>query len=103
LNGERLVLHRIVSDRNGTYVVRGDNTLGPDGVMGAHDLLGRVIRVERHGRRVLLGFGPERLAVALLSKHGDLVPLVAVARRVHHTLRGIVRSLLGTRTGKGWG
>jgi hypothetical protein len=47
-----------------------------------------VVRVERRGRRVQLGLGPERRLIALLSRHHLLVPWVA---RLVQIKRGLQR------------
>jgi hypothetical protein len=46
------------------------------------DLLGRVTRVERGGRRVRLGLGLERLAIAWLSRIGLLRALARLRERL---------------------
>jgi hypothetical protein len=85
--GQRLLVHRVVTALRGRFVVRGDNTREPDGAALQADVLGRVCRVERGGRRVRLGQGPERHLLAALSARGLLVPLVSLALRLRHCLR----------------
>lgn len=83
----RLVVHRVVACRPEGVVVRGDGAGQADGVAGPRDVLGRVVAVERRGRCVRLGRGPERLALALLSRAGLLTRLVRALRRTAHRLR----------------
>jgi hypothetical protein len=72
----RLVVHRVVAAREEGYLIQGDNACdGSDGPVPHDQILGCVTRIERDGRRVWLGFGPERRAVALLSRAGLLAPL----------------------------
>ncbi len=74
---DRLVIHRVVGQKGGSYLLQGDNSLGtPDGLVPPEAVLGRVIRVERHGHPVYSGLGLERRLIALLSRRGWLSPLV---------------------------
>jgi hypothetical protein len=82
----RLVVHRVVAHTGRGVCVRGDGAGQADGVAEPRDVVGVVVGVERAGRRVRLGSGPERVPIALLSRAGWLVPLVAGARRVRRTL-----------------
>ncbi len=71
----RLVVHRIVGRHESRFLIQGDNlpnravaTVERDGI------LGRIVQVERGRKRVWLGLGPERFAIALLSRVGLLIP-----------------------------
>lgn len=71
-----LVVHRIIARTDAGYLIQGDSAMGEtDGIVRHDQLLGRVSRVERDGRRVWLGQGPERGAVAWLSRAGHLARL----------------------------
>ena len=76
------IVHRITARRPGRYEIRGDSASGPDAldVVPATGILGVVTRVERRGRRVRLGLGPERALAAGLSRLGLLQPLFAALR-----------------------
>ncbi len=68
-----LCVHRIVYCRKNAVFAQGDNMPGkPDGEISAEDILGLVTRVERGGRKVRFGLGPERFLIALLSRSGLL-------------------------------
>lgn len=82
LAGDRLLIHRVVAVVAGTPLTRGDSATEPDPPLGDAELLGRVCRVERSGRAVGFGLGPERVPLALLSRRGWLRPLLAALRRV---------------------
>jgi hypothetical protein len=72
---QRLVVHRIVGRHESSFLVQGDNL--PEPAITAVDrdsVLGRVVRIERGGKRVWLGLGPERFAIAFLSRVGLLIP-----------------------------
>lgn len=78
----RLLVHRVVAHVSPGLLVRGDGTGQADGVFGPAGVLGVVVGVERRGQVVRLGRGPERRAIALLSRGGALRPLVAAGRRL---------------------
>jgi signal peptidase len=89
----RLVVHRVVGRSAGAFLLQGDNLLGgPDGLVPGENILGRVVSVERHGKRVRLGLGPEAWAIALLSRAGWLRPLVGLLAHLA-SRRPTVRSL----------
>jgi len=69
----RLCLHRVLSVHGGSFFIQGDNMPErPDGVIPREAILGRVTGLERAGRRVRLGLGPERLLLAILSRCGGM-------------------------------
>jgi signal peptidase I len=76
---EKLVVHRIVARPGRGFVIRGDGNCQPDGLLDFENLIGVVKRVERNGKTVCLGQGPERLFIALLSRLNLLQPLVHYA------------------------
>jgi len=71
--GPRLLVHRVVGPG---LTTRGDAAGAADARLPGRELLGRVERVERGGRRLRLGLGPERLLIAALSRRGLLAPLL---------------------------
>lgn len=72
----RLVVHRVVARRGRGLLIRGDSVPEcADGTIAPEAVLGRVTRVERDGRDVWLGLGPERHLIAWLSRAGWLIPL----------------------------
>jgi hypothetical protein len=71
-----LVVHRVIARRGAAVLLQGDNGLGyQDGFIPLESLLGRVKRIERNGRRVWLGLGPERYWIAWLSRNQLLIPI----------------------------
>lgn len=78
---DRLTVHRIVQLCNCDYQIRGDNVQKADGYVSQEHILGRVVSVERSGRHVRIGMGPERVALAFLSRQGWTVPLMVLIRR----------------------
>jgi hypothetical protein len=81
----RLVVHRIIGRQDSGFLIQGDNLSGPVAdTVRPDDIVGRVVRIERGRKRVWLGLGPERYAIAVLSRAGLLLPLrsrAAVLRR----------------------
>ncbi len=74
---QRLVVHRVIGRHESRLLIQGDNLsgLGPDAV-SLDDIVGRVVRIERGSKRVWLGLGPERYAIAALSRAGFLLPVL---------------------------
>jgi len=74
----KLLVHRIVGVKGNFFLPKGDNTLDTDGFVPKEGILGCVTNVERDGKVRLLGFGPERLLIACLSRIGILRPLLSM-------------------------
>lgn len=84
-----LVIHRLVGKRDNFHLlIKGDNLPTLEHLVPKTGILGRVKRVERDGRTVALGLGPEKALIALLSRRGLLLPLLVPAWRV---IRPILR------------
>ncbi|HTX66343.1 MAG TPA: S24/S26 family peptidase [Opitutaceae bacterium] len=81
--GGRLLLHRHVGWAGGRIVPRGDNTAAADAAVALEHVLGVVTRVERRGRRVRAGLGPEGKLIAWMSRRG----LLRSAARLRERLR----------------
>ena len=84
----KLAVHRVVGKRGDSYLIKGDNSPEGDGLVPKANVLGRVSRVERDGKRVFLGLGPERFLIAFLTRRGLLFPLLLPVWRL---VRPIVR------------
>jgi hypothetical protein len=86
-----LCMHRVLSVSGDRFFIQGDNMPEePDGMISREAIVGRVTRVERAGRKVRMGLGPERFLLALLSRYGLLAairryagPLYACFSRSH--------------------
>lgn len=87
---EKLVVHRVVGKRGHSYLIKGDSTPEADGLIPEANVLGRVIRVERDGKEVFLGLGPERFLIAFLTGRGLLFPLLLPLWRL---VRPIVKAI----------
>lgn len=72
----KLVVHRIVGRQGAAVLIQGDNVTSlPDGIVPQENLLGRVMRIDREGRSVWMGLGPERFLIAWLSRFRFLIPM----------------------------
>jgi len=79
---DQMVVHRVIGKTKSGYLVQGDNLPHqPDGVFPWQSLLGKLIRVERGGRTIWLGIGPERFLIAFFSKLG-IFPLLYQAKKL---------------------
>jgi hypothetical protein len=83
-----LAIHRVVGTGAGGCLIRGDNSSRDDGFVPEANILGCVTKVERSGKNVLLGLGPERYLIAFLVRKGLLIPLLLpIPRRLKTLLR----------------
>ena len=80
----KLAVHRIVGRSAERYLIRGDNSLESDGLVGMAELLGLVKRVERSGRPVRTGLILFRRSIAALSRRGLLRPLIGLIHRIRN-------------------
>ena len=76
-NTEKFLVHRVVGKVGEFYFVRGDNAAECDDFVPEKDLLGSVTKVERNGKNVFLGIGPEKLLISFLTRRGLLFPLLS--------------------------
>lgn len=86
----RIRVHRVIGKRTGSYLLKGDSAPTKDGLVPKDDILGIVTRIERDGRRVNFGLGPERLVVACLTISGLIHYL---GRPLLETLHRAVRKM----------
>jgi hypothetical protein len=84
----KLIVHRVVGlvsrpracDR-GAVLIGGDWVeTGSDGLIPLENVLGRVTGVERAGKSIRFGLGPERILIAALSRLRLLMPLGGLVR-----------------------
>lgn len=80
-NTGKLIIHRIIGKRAGYYLTKGDNAPEGDGLIARATILGRVTKVERNGKLISLGLGPDRFIIAFVIRTG-LLPLVWPAWRL---------------------
>jgi len=72
ITNSSLTLHRVVGAEGHRYELRGDSAMQSDGMIPVENILGKAVRVERHGRDVRLGIASGNRAIAALSRWGML-------------------------------
>jgi len=87
---EQVVIHRVVGVRDEGLLIKGDNSAW-DGLIPASQVLGRVTRVERGGRRRRFGLGAERRVIAFCSRTGLLPVLLRPVRKLYRLFGPRVR------------
>ncbi len=85
---QKLVVHRVLAAFAEGCIIRGDSAPEADGFIRLENLLGAVGRVERDGRQVRLGLGPERRLIAWLSRRNLLQPFLHRTYQVLRPARG---------------
>lgn len=90
---KKLMVHRLIRCSRMHFVTKGDNSYQVDGFIRSHDIIGVVSKVERDGRRIFFGLGPERIVIALLSRLGVLY----LALQMWRLLRTGVKRCLGIK------
>jgi hypothetical protein len=89
---KKIIIHRAVGKEGDSCIMRGDNCFDLDRPVPLTNVLGRVTRIDRDGKRILLGLGPERWLIALLTRRKLLFPLmVPVWRLVRPLIRWKVK------------
>jgi hypothetical protein len=83
----RLVVHRVISVAGDRCRIQGDNISTEDGTFPFGSIIGRVSQVERGGRSVRFGLGPERFLIALLSRRHLLPGCMRAARTVYSVVK----------------
>lgn len=83
-----LLVHRIVQQQKSGFLLQGDNLNAKnDGIIPSKNVIARVVRVTRMGKRVSFGQRTAGLLIASLSYHGLLPPLVSYLHGIVATLR----------------
>lgn len=82
----KLTVHRIIGKKKNDFIIQGDNVPIADGIITAAELIGVVSKVERKGKEVSLGLGPESPVVAFLTRVGILRPLRNIIWKLFHPL-----------------
>jgi signal peptidase I len=83
----QLVVHRVVAASGDGWRIKGDNNPEEDGVIPHAAILGQVIQVERAGKFVRHGLGPERVIIALLSRWNLLFYLLYPIGKLYSVIR----------------
>jgi len=91
---EKLIIHRVIKQLKGCYLIKGDSLFYPDGFIPNENLLGFVSKVERKGRKVRLGLGKEEVLIVFLSRKRILPFLVWCWRRIPMPIRNTLKPIL---------
>lgn len=65
----KLAVHRIVGRTDGRWLIAGDGVYGEHDQAREAEILGFVTRIERNGKDVRFGLGPERRLIAVVTRH----------------------------------
>jgi hypothetical protein len=84
---EKLVIHRVVGKSGDSYRIRGDNVAESEDLVPEGNVLGQVNGVERDGKKVSFGLGPEKVLIGILAGSGLLLPLLRSLRRLASPIR----------------
>jgi signal peptidase I len=86
-NTGKLIIHRVIGKRAGSYLTKGDNAPEGDGLISGAAILGHVAKMERNGKYISLGLGPDRFIIAFVIRTGLLPLLWPVWRLVRFFMR----------------
>lgn len=78
----KLIVHRIIESKGDHYLIKGDNTPAPDGLIPKANILGYVASVDKDGKLIRFGSGFEKVFVALLSRKNLLRPILHITYRL---------------------
>lgn len=73
---EKLAVHRVVGKKGNYFLIKGDNLVDADGFVPMAKVLGRISKVERNGKKISFGLGPERILIAFLARKRRVYPFV---------------------------
>ena len=79
--GNKLAIHRVIKAHKDRYLMKGDSCSEPDGYIPKDDVLGLLSRINRAGKRIAFGLGPEKTLIAFLSARSLLCPLLSLMNR----------------------
>ena len=82
-----MMLHRIVAQREGGYLTRGDLVPCDDGFVAHEEVVGHLTEAFRGPHEIGLGLGAHGLPLALLSRWGLLYPCLTLAHSIGRRLR----------------
>lgn len=86
LGTDRLSVHRIVGKAGCNYLIQGDNNYQPDGLVPEANIIGRITNIERKGRAITFGLGPERAIVAFLVRAKMLPQSLRFTIKIAHPI-----------------
>lgn len=88
---KKLIVHRIISRNNNYYLIKGDRVFKPDGLIPRENILGIVTKIERGGKNIIFGLGPERYLIAFLSRTKVLFLILFIWRCIKISAKRFIR------------
>jgi hypothetical protein len=89
----KLIVHRLVGRKNNMFRFKGDNTREADGYVQLENILGKVVSVERHKKKVHLGLGIERYVISLMSITNILPLMTTLAYPLYRFTKKVIPCL----------
>jgi len=84
----QLVVHRVVAKRKEEVYIMGDGSSDhTDDWVPIKNIIGHLVRIERNGQDIHLGFGIEKFGIAFLSRLKLLTQLRIMLAKFRHTDR----------------
>jgi signal peptidase I len=88
----KLVVHRVVESKKNQYLIKGDNTSAPDGLVPKGNILGYVTKIDKDGKTVRFGSGPEKVFIAFVSRKNLLRPTLHLTYRLISPFRRRIKA-----------
>ena len=83
----KLNVHRIIKKKGHSYLIKGDNSFKTNGHIPIKNIMGHVTRIERRGKKVHFGLGPERHLIAFFSSRGLLFHLSKPIKKIRSIIK----------------
>jgi hypothetical protein len=87
---DKLTIHRILKKNGNTYLAMGDNVSRVDGFIRQENILGRVTKIERNGKKCILGLGLERYLIVVLNRKKLLFRLSPVRKLIPSFIKRLI-------------
>ena len=71
-----IMVHRVVNEKQGRFIIKGDNNKLGDGIFERDQIIGTVSKIERKGKRIWCGGRAVGKIIAFFSKNGVLNNLI---------------------------
>jgi len=99
---ETMAVHRLLAVQGDQVLFQGDNNPEGDSPVSLKQILGVVTNIQRDGRRVSLGLGPEGLWIAWLQRRGWLRRLMQAGLFIRRPFSAGLHRLQGSRLYRVW-
>ena len=82
---DKIVVHRVLRGQGNAWQLCGDNVSKNDGWVADTNIIGCVKQMERNGRTLRIGLGPERILIAFLKRRNWLATVLSSIFRIRIT------------------